>query len=70
MTQSEFEELLQNELDKLPFEKGLDDGQYNDGQLSGFELGARWLLSVMIKPDICDNCNQEIIVEKYCPYCN
>jgi hypothetical protein len=37
-----FEELLQAELDKLPFEKGLDDGQYNDGKLAGFEMGARW----------------------------
>lgn len=41
-----FEELLQKELDKLPYTKHLDDGQYNDGQLAGFELGARWALSL------------------------
>lgn len=40
-----FEKLLQEELDKLPFTKHLDDGQYNDGMITGFELGARWLLS-------------------------
>lgn len=41
-----FEELLQKELDKLPYTKHLDDGQYNDGKLAGFELGARWALSL------------------------
>jgi len=41
-----FEELLQKELDKLPYTKHLDDGQYNDGQVTGFELGARWALSL------------------------
>ena len=41
-----FEELLQKELDKLPYTKHLDDGQYNDGQITGFELGARWALSL------------------------
>jgi hypothetical protein len=30
------------ELDKLPYTKHLDDGQYNDGQMTGFELGANW----------------------------
>lgn len=35
-----FEELLQKELDKLPYTKHLDDGQYNDGKIAGFELGA------------------------------
>jgi hypothetical protein len=33
---------LQDELNKLPYTKHLDDGQYNDGQLAGFELGATW----------------------------
>ena len=33
---------LEDELNKLPFTKHLDDGQYNDGQLAGFELGATW----------------------------
>ncbi len=41
-----FEELLQKELDKLPYTKHLDDGQYNDGQVAGFENGARWALSL------------------------
>lgn len=41
-----FEELLQKELDKLPYTKHLDDGHYNDGQIAGFELGARWALSL------------------------
>lgn len=38
----DFEKELQKELDKLPFTKHADDGLYNDGQLDGFELGARW----------------------------
>lgn len=42
-----FEELLDQELDKLPYTKHLDDGQYNDGQLVGFELGSRWALNVI-----------------------
>lgn len=33
---------LEIELDKLPYTKHLDDGQYNDGQVAGFELGAEW----------------------------
>jgi hypothetical protein len=33
---------LEDELNKLPYTKHLDDGQYNDGQLAGFELGATW----------------------------
>jgi len=37
-----FEQLLDAELKKLPYTKHLDDGQYNDGVLTGFELGARW----------------------------
>jgi len=28
---NDFEKRLQAEIDKLPFTKGLDDGQYNDG---------------------------------------
>lgn len=39
----QFEELLQVRLDELPYTKHLDDGQYNDGQMAGFECGARWL---------------------------
>lgn len=37
-----FETALQQELDKLPYTKHLDDGGFNDGQLAGFERGARW----------------------------
>ncbi len=33
---------LEDELKKLPYTKHLDDGQYNDGQLAGFEGGAKW----------------------------
>ena len=33
---------LEDELKKLPYTKHLDDGQYNDGQLAGFEWGAGW----------------------------
>jgi hypothetical protein len=35
-------ELIDIELNKLPYTKHLDDGQFNDGQLAGFELGAEW----------------------------
>lgn len=37
-----WEKGLENEINKLPYTKHLDDGQYNDGQLAGFELGAIW----------------------------
>ena len=36
------DKLISVELKKLPYEKHVDDGQYNDGQLAGFELGAEW----------------------------
>lgn len=38
-----FERKLQIEIDKLPYEKHVDDGQYNDGVCDGFEMGARWV---------------------------
>ena len=38
----DLDELISVELEKLPYEKHVDDGQYNDGQLLGFELGAEW----------------------------
>lgn len=38
----DLDELITEELNKLPYTKHLDDGQYNDGQLAGFELGAYW----------------------------
>lgn len=34
---------IDKEMDKLPFSKHVDDGLYNDGQLMGFELGAKWM---------------------------
>jgi hypothetical protein len=37
-----FEDAMEAEINKLPYTKHVDDGQYNDGQLAGFELGARW----------------------------
>ena len=40
---ADFESALTYELSKLPYTKHLDDGQYNDGQINGFEMGARWM---------------------------
>jgi len=37
------DEEIGKEMDKLPFSKHIDDGLFNDGQLSGFELGAQWM---------------------------
>jgi hypothetical protein len=37
-----WEQGLLAELEKLPYTKHLDDGQYNDGQLVGFQFGATW----------------------------
>ena len=37
------DEEIYEESRKLPYEKHLDDGQYNDGQMAGFELGAYWM---------------------------
>lgn len=51
-----FEELLQKELDKLPYTKHLDDGQYNDGKIAGFELGARWALSLFAVSSRSEQC--------------
>ena len=36
------EDILE-ECNKLPFEKHVDCGMYNDGQVDGFELGAKWM---------------------------
>lgn len=38
----DLDKLISDEVDKLPYEKHVDDGQYNDGQIAGFELGAYW----------------------------
>lgn len=42
-----FTHLLQKELEKLPYEKHVDDGQYNDGVLTGFEFGAIWAYELL-----------------------
>ena len=74
-----FEELLQKELDKLPYTKHLDDGQYNDGQLTGFESGARWALSLLaVSNFVCaapksflpcnDNDNGKCTLPTHCDY--
>ena len=42
----DFETKLQAELDNLPFTQHLDDGQFNDGQIAGFEAGAEWAESI------------------------
>ena len=39
-----FESELTLQLSQLPYEKHADDGLYNDGQIDGFELGARWAM--------------------------
>lgn len=38
------DEEIHQELGKLPYTKHLDDGLFNDGQLAGFELGAKWAI--------------------------
>jgi hypothetical protein len=37
------DEELWERLQKLPYTNGLDDGQYNDGVIDGFEQGVRWV---------------------------
>lgn len=46
---------LEQELNKLPYTKHLDDGQYNDGQIAGFELGATWCYNKVNKFTISDD---------------
>ena len=43
----DFEKWLDDKLKELPYTKHADDGQYNDGRLTGFEEGARELLKVI-----------------------
>ena len=43
------DEEIGKEMDKLPFSKHVDDGLYNDGQLMGFELGAKWMKEEILK---------------------
>lgn len=37
------DEEIEAEIQKLPYVKHLDDGQFNDGVIHGFELGAKWV---------------------------
>lgn len=37
------DEEIEAEIQKLPYTKHLDDGQFNDGVIHGFEMGAKWL---------------------------
>ena len=41
----DFEKRLKDRIEELPFTNGLDDGQYNEGVIDGFELGAIWVIS-------------------------
>ena len=59
-----FEEKLKGELDKLPYTKHLDDGQYNDGVISGFELGARWVSSLQSGEGEMDHSNLMSYIKK------
>lgn len=38
------DEEVTNEMKKLPYTKHLDDGQYNDGVIAGFEQGVEYVL--------------------------
>ena len=40
---------LEKELNKLPYTKGVDDGQYNEGVIDGFELGFNFVINYMIE---------------------
>lgn len=42
LEEKKFELELQKQLNELPYTPHLDDGQYNDGVITGFELGAEW----------------------------
>lgn len=41
---------LEKRLELLPFTKHLDDGQYNDGVVTGFEMGADWVYTSHVEP--------------------
>ena len=41
-TDSAWNHGLEEKLAELPYTKHLDDGQYNDGKMAGFEFGAQW----------------------------
>ena len=45
------DEDIEEECNKLPFEKHVDAGMYNDGQIDGFELGAKWMKEQILNQD-------------------
>lgn len=49
-----FEERLMKKLKELPFTPHLDDGQYNEGVIVGFEFGAVWAVKEIIKDLLAD----------------
>ena len=52
----ELEEKLYKRINELPYTKHLDDGLYNDGQVSGFEQGAKFMFDLLTwKPIDKDN---------------
>jgi hypothetical protein len=62
-----FEERLSQKSKELPFTPHLDDGQYNEGVIVGFEFGAQWavkelrkdILAEIMKGDEKDGIYQE-----------
>lgn len=43
------DEQIEERINELPYIKHLDDGGFNDGQISGFEIGVYWFKEFMIK---------------------
>ena len=50
------DEEIEKECNKLPFEKHVDCGMYNDAQIDGFELGAKWIKEQIL------NQNKELLI--------
>ena len=49
-TKPDFEKELNIKLNGLPFEKHVDDGQYADGVIQGWDSGARWCKDTFVTP--------------------
>lgn len=49
-TKPDFEKELNIKLNDLPFEKHVDDGQYADGVIQGWDSGARWCKDTFVTP--------------------
>jgi hypothetical protein len=47
MNRVEFQRMLMDEYNNLPFTNGLDDGCYNEGVLDGFMGGALWAYDLL-----------------------